>query len=73
MTDTGGDISIMRRKSRILQVVHETANGLHNAGATNKATMREFDALCFPPSVAYTPKQIMSVEHGHDRGLHDTC
>lgn len=34
------------RKSRILDEMHETALGLHNAGLINKRRMSEFDALC---------------------------
>lgn len=42
----------------ILEVVHETAKGLHKAGAMNAATMREFDALCLPPIKLYSASQI---------------
>jgi putative transcriptional regulator len=37
------------KKSRILAELHETARGLHRAGALGKQTLREFDALCLPP------------------------
>jgi len=30
----------------ILDVVHESAKGLHDAGFMDDMTMREFDALC---------------------------
>ena len=42
----------------ILDVIHETAKGLHKAGTMDAQTMREFDALCLPPIKKYTPKQI---------------
>jgi putative transcriptional regulator len=42
----------------ILKAVHETAKGLHKAGAMEEMTMREFDALCLPPVKSYTPAQI---------------
>jgi len=42
----------------ILKSVHETANGLHKAGAMDEVTMREFDALCLPPVKNFTPAQI---------------
>lgn len=42
----------------ILKSVHETAKGLHKAGAMDEMTMREFDALCLPPIKNYTPAQI---------------
>ena len=42
----------------ILKSVHDTAKGLHKAGAMDEMTMREFDALCLPPVKNYTPAQI---------------
>lgn len=42
----------------ILENLHETATDLHNAGAMNDITMREFDALCLPPVKHYTAGQI---------------
>ena len=42
----------------MLKSVHETAKGLHKAGAMDEMTMREFDALCLPPIRNYTPAQI---------------
>jgi len=42
----------------ILKSVHDTAKGLHKAGAMDEVTMREFDALCLPPVKNYTPAQI---------------
>jgi len=42
----------------ILKSVHETAKGLHQAGAMDEMTLREFDALCLPPIKTYTPTQI---------------
>ncbi len=47
----------MKQKT-ILEAVHETAKGLHKAGAMSAQTMREFDALCLPPVKEYTAKQI---------------
>jgi putative transcriptional regulator len=35
-----------KTESGILGMVHKTAAGLHRAGLVDKATMREFDALC---------------------------
>lgn len=34
---------------KILQSVHETAKGLHEAGVLDTRTMREFDLLCLQP------------------------
>ena len=42
----------------ILEAVHETAKGLHKAGAMNATTMREFDALCLSPVKIYSASQI---------------
>ena len=46
--------------SAILKDVHETARGLHAAGAMSDAEMREFDVLCRPLR-AYTPTQIKRI------------
>lgn len=45
----------------ILDVVHETAKGLHDAGVMDQTTMREFDALCLPPVRGYKPKEIKEI------------
>ncbi len=42
----------------ILEVVHESAKGLHEAGVMNDLTMREFDALCLPKIKQLTANQI---------------
>ena len=42
----------------IIEVMHETAKGLHHAGAMDDVTMREFDALCLPKVKEFTPNQI---------------
>ena len=43
---------------KILKAVHETAKGLHKAGAMQATTLREFDVLCLPPVKEFTPTQI---------------
>ena len=45
----------------ILSVVHETAQGLHEAGVMDAKTMREFDALCLPPVKVYSAEQIKRI------------
>ena len=45
----------------ILDVVHETAQDLHEAGAMNDMTLHEFDALCLPPIKQYTATQIKRI------------
>ena len=38
-----------KTKSAILEAVHDTAKGLHQAGVMDQVTLREFDRLCLPP------------------------
>ena len=45
----------------ILAPVHKTAAGLHRAGLVDKATMREFDALCLTPIKPLTPEEIRAL------------
>ncbi len=42
----------------ILEVVHDTAKNLHDAGVMKDATLREFDAVRLPPVKEYTAVQI---------------
>ena len=44
--------------NKILEIVHETAKGLHDAGVMETATMREFDVLCLPPVKKFSASQI---------------
>ncbi|MGL5335458.1 MAG: helix-turn-helix domain-containing protein [Enterovibrio sp.] len=50
-------------KNSILDVMHETAQGLHDAGVMPDLTMREFDALCLPKLEEFTPSQIIELRH----------
>jgi putative transcriptional regulator len=43
---------------KILQTVHETARGLHEAGIMDTRTMREFDVLCLQPVKTLNASQI---------------
>jgi putative transcriptional regulator len=43
---------------KILQTVHETAKGLHEAGIMDTRTMREFDLLCLQPVKTLNAAQI---------------
>jgi putative transcriptional regulator len=45
----------------ILEVMHESAKDLHDAGLLNEVTMREFDALCLPPVKIYSAMQIKRI------------
>lgn len=42
----------------ILEVVHETAKGLYDAGIMDESAMHEFEALCLPPVKVYNPEEI---------------
>ncbi|MEH2286216.1 helix-turn-helix domain-containing protein [Nostoc sp.] len=50
-----------KKKSAILEAVHETATGLHKAGLMDQTTLREFDSLCLPGIEALEPKQIKEI------------
>ncbi len=52
-----------KKKSAILEAVHETATGLHKAGVMDRVrvTMREFDRLCLPPIEPLEPNQIKQI------------
>jgi putative transcriptional regulator len=50
-----------RTEPGILASVHETAEGLFGAGAIDKATMWEFDALCLTPVLPLTPDEIRAL------------
>lgn len=47
--------------SDILKAMHETAKGWHSAGALDKTTMREIDALCLPDVKVYSASQIRRI------------
>ena len=48
----------------ILEVVHEDAKGLYEAGLMDEETMRKFDALCLPPVTVYDAAQIKRIRLG---------
>jgi putative transcriptional regulator len=50
-----------KKKSTILEVVHETAKGLRQAGVMDRVTMREFDRLCLPPIEPLNPEKIKQI------------
>lgn len=49
----------------ILSVVHETSEGLHNAGAMDKKTMREIESLCLPPLKNFDAKEIKKIRENN--------
>ena len=55
-----------RRNSRILDEMHETAQGLRGAGLISKRRMAEFDILCHLEVHEMSPEEIKSLrERAH--------
>lgn len=50
-----------KTESGILASVRKTAAGLRKAGLVDKATMREFDALCLTPVEPLAPEEIRAL------------
>jgi putative transcriptional regulator len=50
-----------KSKSRILDVVHESAADLHNAGFIGKRQMNQYAALCLKPIPVYSSTNIQSL------------
>ncbi len=48
-------------RSRLMASVHETAEGLHEAGVMDKRTMRKFDELCLTPINPLQPDEIRAL------------
>jgi len=48
-------------RSPLMASAHETAEGLHAAGAMDKRTMREFDDRCLTPVGPLRPKEIRAL------------
>jgi putative transcriptional regulator len=46
-----------KKKSAILEAVHQTATDLHKAGLMNQTTLREFERLCLTPTITYGSQQ----------------
>jgi putative transcriptional regulator len=49
------------KKSRILETVHETVQGLYEAGVMDQVTMREFDIMCLPKIEKLEPQKIKAI------------
>jgi len=45
----------------ILEVVHESVEGLYDAGLVDVTTMHEFNALCLTPVENLSPREIKSL------------
>ena len=50
-----------KKRSKILDAVHETARGLRAADAIDQVTMREFDQLCLKPVPPLRPAEIKRI------------
>lgn len=50
-----------RYRSDALAAVHETMEVLHEIGAVDKRTMREFDESCLAPVQAMSPEEIRAL------------
>ena len=50
-----------KKKSAILEAVHETATGLHKAGVMARVTLREFDRMCLSPIEPLEPEKIKQI------------
>ncbi|MFT3756356.1 MAG: DNA-binding transcriptional regulator [Pseudoxanthomonas sp.] len=48
-------------RSEALAAIHETMEALHEIGAVNKQTMREFDEACLAPIQPMPPERIRAV------------
>jgi putative transcriptional regulator len=48
-------------RSPVMASIHETAEGLHAAGAMDKQTMRKFDDACLTSVHPLTPEEIRAL------------
>jgi len=48
-------------RSEAFAAIHETMEGLHEVGAIDKQTMREFDEACLTPVQVLTPEEIRQI------------
>lgn len=48
-------------RSEALAAIHETMEALHEIGAVDKQTMREFDEACLTPVKPMTPEEIRAI------------
>lgn len=45
----------------ILEVIHDSVEGLYDAGLVDTTTMHEFNAMCLTPVEDLTPREIKSI------------
>lgn len=48
-------------RSEAFAAIHETMEGLHEVGAIDKQTMREFDEACLTPVQVLAPDEIRQI------------
>lgn len=48
-------------RSRLMASIHETVEGLHEAGVMDKRTLRGFDELCLTPVKPLQPEEIRAL------------
>lgn len=53
----------MKYQSDAFAAIHETMEALHEIGAVNKQTMREFDAACLAPIQGMSPEEIRELRN----------
>ena len=52
---------VKKYRSEAFAAIHETMEALHEVGAIDKQTLREFDEVCLTPVHALSPEQIKSI------------
>ena len=52
---------VKRYRSDAFAAIHETMEGLHEIGAIDKQTMREFDEACLTPVQTFAPDEIRQI------------
>ena len=50
-----------RYRSEVFAAIHETMEALHEVGAIDKQTMREFDEACLTPVRVLSPEEIKTI------------
>lgn len=50
-----------RYRSEAFAAIHETMEALHEVGAIDKQTMREFDVACLTPVRVLSPEEIKTI------------
>ncbi|MGC3874673.1 helix-turn-helix domain-containing protein [Halomonas sp. GXIMD04776] len=48
-------------RTEAFAAIHETMEALHEAGAVDKQTMREFDSACLTPVTPLAPAEIRAI------------